>query len=173
VGFTLIRGSPSRNSLWHRGPQRGFGNSFQPAIDAPRYHLMSCVIAPSAKMDCRSRPQPIFINRRRHAFANIGDVVPKYCCFFPPCLLIMGPRTTRQRPRPMCVGAESKTWPVTRKSQLVFFVSSLFFSFRLLQILVILNTLSSQQYRWLFDTNTMGQSRHGTKKHGPDTTRLG
>jgi hypothetical protein len=139
VGFTLIRGSPSRNSLWHRGPQRGFGNSFQPAIDAPRYHLMSCVIAPSAKMDCRSRPQPIFINRRRHAFANIGDVVPKYCCFFPPCLLIMGPRTTRQRPH-VCGGRSKNTWPVTRKSQLVFFVSSLFF-FRLLETLVY-STLS-------------------------------
>ena len=32
------------------GPKRGFGNSFQPAIDAPRYNLTSCVIAPSAKM---------------------------------------------------------------------------------------------------------------------------
>nr|CAB3469526.1 unnamed protein product [Digitaria exilis] len=35
---------------WPRGPKRGFGNSFQPAIDAPRYNLTSCVIAPSAKM---------------------------------------------------------------------------------------------------------------------------
>jgi len=57
------------------GPQRGFGNSFQPAIDAPRYYLMSCVIAPSAKMSWSISPQPTFIHRWRRAFANIGDVV--------------------------------------------------------------------------------------------------
>jgi hypothetical protein len=28
-------------------------------------------------------------------------------------------------------------------------------------------------YRWPFGTNTMGQPRHGTKKHGPGTTRSG
>jgi hypothetical protein len=27
------------------------------------------------------------------------------------------------------------------------------------------------EYRWPFGTNTMGQPRHGTKKHGPGTTR--
>ena len=32
------RRSPSRNSQWPKGPKRGFGNSFQPAIDAPRYY---------------------------------------------------------------------------------------------------------------------------------------
>ena len=32
------------------GPLRGFGNSFQPAIDASRINLMNCVIAPSAKI---------------------------------------------------------------------------------------------------------------------------
>jgi hypothetical protein len=32
------------------GHRRGVGNSFQPAIDAPRCHLIDCVIAPSAKM---------------------------------------------------------------------------------------------------------------------------
>ncbi|CAL9192968.1 unnamed protein product [Musa hybrid cultivar] len=34
-----VRGSPSRNSRWRRDkprPKRGFGNSFQPAIVAPR-----------------------------------------------------------------------------------------------------------------------------------------
>ncbi|KAG8365064.1 hypothetical protein BUALT_Bualt18G0064200 [Buddleja alternifolia] len=34
-----VRGSPSRNSRGPRAkprPKRGFGNSFQPAIDAPR-----------------------------------------------------------------------------------------------------------------------------------------
>jgi hypothetical protein len=28
-------------------------------------------------------------------------------------------------------------------------------------------------YIWPFGTNTMGQPSHGTKKHGPDTTRSG
>ena len=57
------------------GPQRGFGNSFQPAIDAPRYYLMSCVIAPSAKMIPNVHPQPAFIHLWGRTFANIGDVV--------------------------------------------------------------------------------------------------
>ena len=55
------RRSPSRNSQWPRGPKRGFGNSFQPAIDAPRYYLTSCVIAPSAKMVSEGRPPPALI----------------------------------------------------------------------------------------------------------------
>jgi hypothetical protein len=33
------------------GHRRGVGNSFQPAIDASRFHLINCVIAPSAKMN--------------------------------------------------------------------------------------------------------------------------
>jgi hypothetical protein len=33
------------------GHRRGVGNSFQPAIDASRFHLIICVIAPSAKMN--------------------------------------------------------------------------------------------------------------------------
>jgi hypothetical protein len=28
-----------------------------------------------------------------------------------------------------------------------------------------------KRYRWPFGTNTMGRPRHGTKKHGPGTTR--
>jgi hypothetical protein len=36
-----------------RGHRMGVGNSFQPAIDASRFHLINCVIAPSAKMNVR------------------------------------------------------------------------------------------------------------------------
>ena len=32
-----------------RGHRRGVGNSFKPAIDVSRFHLINCVIAPSAK----------------------------------------------------------------------------------------------------------------------------
>ena len=44
-----------------KGPKRGFGNSFQPAIDAPRYNLTSCVIAPSAKMPPPTPLPPLLI----------------------------------------------------------------------------------------------------------------
>ena len=57
------------------GPQRGFGNSFQPAIDAPRYYLMSCVIAPSAKMSLFERPQPQYIGSFGRVLAKPRDVV--------------------------------------------------------------------------------------------------
>jgi hypothetical protein len=42
------------HSCEHR---RGVGNSFQPAIDASRFHLINCVIAPSAKMKMLSKSE--------------------------------------------------------------------------------------------------------------------
>jgi hypothetical protein len=63
------RRSPSRNSQWPTGPKRGFGNSFQPAIDAPRYDLTSCVIAPSAKMvSSRGLPARLILESLPRAF---------------------------------------------------------------------------------------------------------
>eukprot|EP01018_Ginkgo_biloba_P011232 Gb_08860 [translate_table: standard] len=43
----LQKFSEAKEKPW---PMRGVGNSFQPAIDALRCYLTSCVIAPSAKM---------------------------------------------------------------------------------------------------------------------------
>ena len=56
IYYTIVRPTRARicqkfsEALPLGGPGRGFGNSFQPAIDASRETLTNCVIAPSAKM---------------------------------------------------------------------------------------------------------------------------
>ncbi len=52
--------------------QSGVGNSFQPAIDASRFFLTDCVIAPSANMECAGFRWPIYTTIKPNSDKGYG-----------------------------------------------------------------------------------------------------